>query len=44
MVMSEPRRRAERTSAFRFLGGVGALLGTYMAGFIVLQMLTARLA
>ena len=28
---------------FRFLGGVGALLGTYLASFIVLEMLTARL-
>ena len=25
------------------LGGVGALLGTYLASFIVLEMLTARL-
>jgi len=44
MIVSEPRRRAERSSMFWFLGGVGALLGTYLASFIVLQMLTARLA
>jgi polysaccharide chain length determinant protein (PEP-CTERM system associated) len=44
MVMSEPRQRAERASVFRFIGGVGALVGTYMASFVVLQMLTARLA
>ena len=43
MIVSEPRRRAERSSMFWFLGGVGALLGTYLASFIVLQMLTARL-
>ena len=43
MIVSEPRRRAERSSMFRFLGGVGALLGTYLASFIVLEMLTARL-
>ena len=44
MIVSEPRRLAERSSMFRFLGGVGALLGTYLASFIVLEMLTARLA
>src|SRR3989449_3169779 len=44
MIVSEPRRRAGRRSMFWFLGGVGALLGTYLASFIVLQMLTARLA
>src|SRR5436190_3087393 len=43
MIVSEPRRRAERSSMFWFLGGVGALLGTYLASFIVLEMLTARL-
>jgi polysaccharide chain length determinant protein (PEP-CTERM system associated) len=43
MIVSEPGRRAERSSMFWFLGGVGALLGTYLASFIVLQMLTARL-
>ena len=43
LVVSEPRRLAERSSMFRFLGGVGALLGTYLASFIVLEMLTARL-
>src|SRR5438876_859339 len=44
LIVSEPRRLAERSSMFRFLGGVGALLGTYLASFIVLQMLTSRLA
>src|SRR5437016_2703244 len=43
MIVNEPRRWAERRSMFWFLGGVGALLGTYLASFIVLQMLTARL-
>jgi polysaccharide chain length determinant protein (PEP-CTERM system associated) len=43
MIMSEPKRLAERRSMFRFLGGVGALLGTYLASLIVLEMLTARL-
>src|SRR5947207_5686511 len=44
MIVSEPRRRAERRSMFWFLCVVGALLGAYLASFIVLQMLTARLA
>src|SRR5438876_2199783 len=43
MIVSEPRRRAERSSMFWFLGGVGALLGAYLTSFIALQMLTARL-
>src|SRR2546422_731857 len=43
MIVSEPRRRAERSSMFWFLGGVGALLGSSLASFIVRQMLTARL-
>jgi hypothetical protein len=43
MIVSEPKRRDERKSAFRFLGGLGALVGTYMASFIVMEMLTARL-
>ena len=43
LIVSEPRRRAERRSMFWFLGGVGALLGTYLASFIVLEVLTARL-
>jgi polysaccharide chain length determinant protein (PEP-CTERM system associated) len=43
LIVSEPGRLAERRSMFRFLGGVGALLGTYLVSFIMLEMLTARL-
>jgi hypothetical protein len=41
--VSEPKLRVERNSALLFLGGVGALVGTYIASFIVMEMLTARL-
>ncbi len=43
-VMSEPKRRDGRQTVFRFLGGVGALLGAYIAGFLVLTILAARSA
>jgi hypothetical protein len=43
MIVSEPKLRVERNSALLFLGGVGALVGTYIASFIVMEMLTARL-
>jgi polysaccharide chain length determinant protein (PEP-CTERM system associated) len=44
MVVSEPKRLAERRSVFRYAGAVGALFGTYVASFIVLEMLTERVA
>jgi polysaccharide chain length determinant protein (PEP-CTERM system associated) len=43
MIVSEPKLRVERKSALLFVGGVGALVGTYIASFIVMEMLTARL-
>jgi polysaccharide chain length determinant protein (PEP-CTERM system associated) len=43
MVVSEPKRLAERRSLLRFLGGVGALVGTYLMSFVVMEMMTARL-
>jgi polysaccharide chain length determinant protein (PEP-CTERM system associated) len=43
MIVTERKRLAERKSMFRFLGGVGGLLGTYVTSFIVLEMLTARI-
>jgi hypothetical protein len=42
--MTEPNRRAELRSIFRFLAGVAALVGTYLAGFVMLEMLATRLA
>lgn len=42
MVLSEPKKRAARRSVFRFLGGVGALLGAYVAGFLALIFLASR--
>jgi hypothetical protein len=44
MVLSEPRRLAERRHMIWYVGGVGALVGTYMASFIVLETMTKRLA
>jgi polysaccharide chain length determinant protein (PEP-CTERM system associated) len=44
LVMTEPNRRAELRSIFRFLAGVAALVGTYLAGFVMLEMLATRLA
>jgi polysaccharide chain length determinant protein (PEP-CTERM system associated) len=43
MIVNEPRRLAERKSMFRFLGGVGALVGTYVVSFIVLEMMASRI-
>jgi polysaccharide chain length determinant protein (PEP-CTERM system associated) len=42
MIMSEPKRLAERRSLYRFAGGVGALVGTYVATFIMAEMMMAR--
>jgi polysaccharide chain length determinant protein (PEP-CTERM system associated) len=44
LIVSEPMRIAERRSMYRFAGGVLALVGTYMAGFAVLELLVVRLA
>ena len=41
-VASAPKEKARRQSVFRFLGGVGALLGAYVAGFLVLMLLASR--
>ena len=42
MVLSAPQKRATRRSVFRFLGGFGALLGAYVAGFLALTFLASR--
>ena len=42
MIVSEPRKRERRNSMIRFLSGVGALLGAYVAGMIALMLLTVR--
>jgi polysaccharide chain length determinant protein (PEP-CTERM system associated) len=44
MVMSEPKRLAERRSIYRFAGGVGALVGIYLATLVMAEMMAARLA
>ena len=41
-VINEPKKRAERKSTFRFLGGVGVLIGAYVAGFLALTLLATR--
>ena len=41
-VISEPKKRQGRRSALRFIGGVGALIGAYVAGFLALMLLAAR--
>jgi polysaccharide chain length determinant protein (PEP-CTERM system associated) len=43
MVVNEAKRQAERRSLFRFLGGVGALVGTYLVSFVVLEMMAVHL-
>ena len=42
MVASESRKKAARRSTAKFLAGVGVLLGTYMASFVALTLLSAR--
>ena len=41
-VASKHKQREGRRSVFRFLSGVGALLGAYIAGFLALTLLAAR--
>ena len=41
-VISEPKKRENTRSVVRFLGGVGALLGAYVAGFLALTLLASR--
>ena len=41
-VMSEQKKRDSRLTVFRFLGGVGTLLGAYIVGFLTLTVLAAR--
>lgn len=43
-VASASKDKARRRSVFRFLGGVGALLGAYVTGFLVLMLLASRSA
>ena len=42
MIANESRKKAARRSATKFLAGVGVLLGTYMASFVALTLLSAR--
>ncbi len=44
MVLSDTRAKEERKSTVLFLGGFGSLIVVYIAGSIVLAMLTARAA
>ena len=44
LIMSEPQRLAARGSMLLFVGGIVALIGTYLAGFIALELMAARLA
>jgi polysaccharide chain length determinant protein (PEP-CTERM system associated) len=43
LLVNEARRQAERRSLFRFLGGVGALVGSYLVCFVVLQTMAVHL-
>lgn len=42
LVVNDQRKAAERKSLFRFLGGVGALVGTYVVGFAVVAWYAAN--
>lgn len=42
LVPTEERRRAMRGSVVRFLGGAGALVFVFVAGLVVLELMTAR--
>lgn len=44
LILSPAQQAANRRSMLRFLGGAGALLGTYLAGFAALALLSARAA
>jgi len=42
--LTENLRREHRRGAVRFLGGVGALVGAYLAGFVALKLIVGTLA
>jgi polysaccharide chain length determinant protein (PEP-CTERM system associated) len=42
LVVSDQRKQMERKSLIRFLGGVGALVGTYVVGFAVVAWYAAN--
>jgi hypothetical protein len=42
MIENDGRKKLARRSAAKFLAGVGMLLGTYLASFIALTLLSAR--
>ena len=44
LMLSAPERAAERKGLLRFAGGTGALVGTYMATFVVVELLARRVA
>ncbi|MEQ1518138.1 MAG: GNVR domain-containing protein, partial [Usitatibacteraceae bacterium] len=41
-VLNESRKRDSRWGMYKFLGGVGALIGTYISGFLALIFLASR--
>lgn len=42
LVITAPHRQQNRKSTIHFIGGVSALLGTYIVGFIALSIISAR--
>jgi hypothetical protein len=44
LILNPAQLAAHRKSMWRFVGGTGALIGTYLAGFLVLALLSARAA
>jgi polysaccharide chain length determinant protein (PEP-CTERM system associated) len=42
MILSEPRKKQERNSIFRFATGAGALVGFYAVGFVALSVFGAK--
>lgn len=44
IIIREPQKKAAKRSAVKFLAVLGALLGTYLASFVALTLLSARAA
>ncbi len=42
ILTDDTRKKAARRSASKFFAGVGALIGTYLAGLVALTLLSAR--
>ena len=44
LIVSEKQKKLARRSTTKFLAGVGMLIGTYLASFVALTLLSSRAA